>query len=211
MELFGQGMWVGNPGLGPELGWTYQADVSWTLGSGALDLSLFDSELDDLIVADENNVFTNVGEATVRGVELTWQKPWRLGTWWANYTYLDATDTANDRPLIVAFRTAFPRHSAKAGVSLRDSAGGEHSLEILAYGDRRTDVDEPKYVSDPWNVTVPTHLPGFTWVNYKYARQVSEHVKVSLAVENLFDKQAEDLLFYERPGRWVSGTATSDF
>jgi outer membrane receptor protein involved in Fe transport len=211
MELFGQGMWVGNPALEPELGWTYQADVSWALGSGALDASVFNSDLEDLIVADENNVFTNVGEARVRGLELSWRKPWRQGSWWANYTYLDATNTVDDRPLVVAFRTAFPRHSAKAGVSLRDGHRGEHSMEVLAYGDRRTDVGEPTYVGDPWNVTVPTHLPGFTWVNYKYTRQLSKNAKLSLGVENIFDKQAEDLLFYERPGRWVSGTLTFDF
>ena len=28
----------------------------------------------------------------------------------------------------------------------------------------------------------------------------------SLAVENLFDVEAQDLLFYPRPGRWVSAS-----
>jgi len=210
MELYGQGMWVGNAALEPEMGWTYQADVSWALGRSALEVSLFQSDLDNLIIADDNNMFSNLGDARIRGAEVSWQDTWRVGSCHANYTYLDAWDTLNDRPLVVAFRTAYPRHSAKAGITIKDEKNGAHSVEVLAYGSRRTDVDAPTYVGDPWNVTVPPRIPGFTIVNYKYTRQASPHTKWSLAVENLFDVNAQDLLFYPRPGRWVSATVSWD-
>lgn len=211
MELHGQGMWVGNPALEPELGWTYQADMSWAPGSSTVELSVFQSDLENLIVADDDNQFFNVGEARVRGLELSWRDTWRVGSCHANYTYLDSWDRLNDEPLVVAFRTVYPRHSAKAGVSLDDGNGGRHSVEVLAYGPRRTDVDEPTYVGDPWNVTVPPRVPGFACVNYKYTRALSEHSKLSLAIENIFDVEAQDLLFYPRPGRWVSATLSQHF
>lgn len=211
MELYGEGMWVGNPALEPELGWTYQADMSWAPGSSTFEVSVFQSDLDSLIVADENNQFLNVGEARVRGLELSWQDTWRAGSCYANYTYLDSWDTLGDDPLVVAFRTVYPRHSAKAGVRLEDANDGKHSIEVFAYGPRRTDVEEPTFVGDPWNVTVPPRIPGFTCVNYKYTRPLNEHTKLSLAVENIFNVEAQDLLFYPRPGRWVSATFSVHF
>jgi len=211
MELYGQGMWVGNPALDPELGWTYQADMSWAPGSSTLEVSVFQSDLDNLIVADASNQFFNVGTAQVRGIELSWQDTWRVGSCHVNYTYLDSRDMVNDEPLVVAFRTVYPRHSAKAGVSLEDANGGKHSVEVLAYGPRRTDVDEPTFVGDPWNVTVPPRIPGFTCVNYKYTHAVNENTKLSLAVENIFDVETQDLLFYPRPRRWVSGSLSWHF
>jgi outer membrane receptor protein involved in Fe transport len=188
------------------MGWTYQADLSRSFQNGIFDLSVFDSELEDIVVANSENVFSNLGEARIRGIETAWQRAWKRGTVWANYTYLDAEDTQTGDPFIAAFRTAFPKHSAKAGVSYQDNKKREHSLEVLAYGSRRTDVDEPTYVGEPWNVTVPSSLPGFTWVNYKCTWPLGEERKFTLACENLLDINAQDLLFYPRPGRWVSGS-----
>jgi outer membrane receptor protein involved in Fe transport len=199
-------MWVGNPALEPELGWTYQGDVTWTFPSSTLALSVFQSNLENIVVADEDNVYGNIGEASLRGIELEWQQSWQNGSCWANYAYLNAVDEQRERPLIAAFRTAFPEHSAKAGVSLQDSGAGEHTLEVLAYGPRRTDVDRPTYVGEPWNTYVPERIPGFACVNYKYTKALRGGKKLTLAVENLLDAEAEDLLFYPRPGRWLSAT-----
>jgi outer membrane receptor protein involved in Fe transport len=210
-ELYGQGVWTGNPTLQPEMGWTYQADFTRTLRNGSAGLSVYDSQLEDLIVANKDNVYNNLGKARVRGVETSWQREWSRGRVWANYTYLDAENALTGDPLIAAFRTAFPRHSAKAGISMRDGRGGEHVLEVFAYGRRRTDVDTPTFVGNPWNVMVPPSLPGFTWVNYKYSWPVRDKVKLTLAVENVFNVEAQDLLFYPRPGRWVSGSMTLSF
>ena len=210
-ELYGQGVWTGNAALQPEMGWTYQADVTRSLRNGTVGLSVFDSQLEDLIVADAHNVYNNLGKARVRGVETAWQRDWRRGSYWANYAYLDAENTQTGDPLIAAFRTAFPKHSAKVGVSMRDGRGGEHALEVFAYGRRRTDVDTPTFVGNPWNVTVPPSLPGFTWVNYKYSWPLRDKGKLTLAIENVLDVDAQDLLFYPRPGRWVSGSLSWGF
>jgi vitamin B12 transporter len=203
-ELYGQGVWTGNPALQPEMGWTYQADLTHSLRNGSVGLSVYDSQLEDLIVANSDNVYSNLGKARLRGLEASWQQDWRLGKVWVNYTYLDAENSLTGDPLIAAFRTAYPKHSAKAGVSMRGPNGGEHAVEVFAYGRRHTDVDEPTYVGDPWNVTVPPTIAGFTWVNYKYTWPLRDRGSISFAIENLFNVEAMDLLFYPRPGRWVS-------
>lgn len=211
IELFGQGVWIGNPALQPEMGWTYQADLTRNLRNGTLSFSIFNSELEDLVVADEHNTYENLGKARVRGIDLGWQGMWKKGDLWASYSYLDAKDSETADPLIAAFRTAFPKHSAKAGMTIKEARGGFHTFEILAYGRRRTDVDEPTYVGAPWNVIVPPELPGFTWVNYKYTLPLGERRSLTLAIENLLNVEAQDLLFYPRPGRWLSGTLTWHF
>lgn len=211
IELYGQGVWTGNPTLQPELGWTSQADLSWCLPRGSLEFTMFNSQLEDIVVADDRNVFSNLGEARLRGVELGYQGNWSRGNVWVNYAYLDAEDSQTGDPLISAFRTAVPKHSVKAGLSLRNSHGGEQVIEVLAYGRRQTDVDEPTYVGAPWFVTVPPSLPGFTWVNYQYSWPVQEEGRFTLAVENVFEVEAQDLLFYPRPGRWISGSLTWKF
>jgi outer membrane cobalamin receptor len=210
-ELYGQGVWTGNPALQPEMGWTYQADLTRSLRNGTIDLSLYDSQLENLVVADEHNVYSNLGKARLRGAELGWQGTWHKAVFWCNYTFLDGENALTGDPLIAAFRTAFPKHSAKAGVSVRDNYGGEHTVEVLAYGRRRTDVDEPTFVGDPWNVTVPPSLPGFMCVNYQYAWPLSSHGRFTVAAENLLNVEAQDLLFYPRPGRWVSGNLSWSF
>jgi outer membrane receptor protein involved in Fe transport len=210
-ELYGQGVWTGNPALQPEMGWTYQADLTRTLNNGTVGLSVYDSQLEDLIVANSDNIYGNVGKARLRGLETSWRHDWRKASVWASYTYLDAQNLTTDDPLIAAFRTAFPKHTAKVGVSIADERGGEHVVEVFAYGRRRTDVNQPTFVGDPWNVTVPPSLPGFTWVNYKYSRQLNANAKLTLAMENVFNAEAQDLLFYPRPGRWVSASMSWDF
>ena len=211
IELYGQGMWVGNPALEPELGWTYQGDVTWAFLSSTLALSVFHSNLENIVVADENNVYHNIGEARLQGIELEWQQSWRRGSSWANYAYLDAVDEIQDRPLVAAFRTAFPKHTAKAGVSVRDDRSGEHTLEVLVYGPRRTDVDHPIYVGKPWNTYVPARIAGFACINYKCTKNLKGGRKLTIAAENLLDTEAEDLLFYPRPGRWLSASISWHF
>ena len=51
-------------------------------------------------------------------------------------------------------------------------------------------------------------MPGFVWVNYQYSWPLRDGGKVTLAAENVFDTEAQDLLFYPRPGRWVSASVS---
>ncbi len=211
-ELYGEGMWVGNINLKPETGWTYQVDWEKKMGDkGTLTLSLYHTKLDNVIGADQNNVFQNIGRARLRGLECEYERATPWGSWWYAYTFLDAKDLVQNRPLIVVFRTAMPKHSLKTGVTINDKNGLNYDLELLMYGPRRTDVDKPTFVGDPWNVTVPPQIGGYAVVNLKIEKQFSQDRSFTLAVENLFDKEYQDLLFYPRAGRWVSVTFSQKF
>jgi len=203
-ELYGEGMWIGNVNLKSETGWTYQVDWEKTLSSSNWTLSLYQMDLDNVIGGDANNVFQNIGEARLRGVELEMEKQLPIGSWWWNYTYLDAKDLVKDRPLVIVFRTAMPKHMFKTGLSWNGGTNTSYTLEVMAMGPRKTDVDKPTWVGEPWNVTVPTEVGGYVLVNFKSDISLGKDTKLRFSVENLLDKDYEDLVFYPGPGRWLS-------
>jgi outer membrane cobalamin receptor len=211
-ELYGEGMWKGNVNLRPETGWTYQLDWERKLPQNYdLNLSLYQTKLDNVIGADANNVYQNIGRARLRGLEAELEKEARFGSWWLNYTYLDAKDLVKNRPLVVVFRTAMPKNMLKAGVSVKGRDETSYDFELITVGPRRTDVDKPTLVGDPWNVWVPTEVGGYVLFNLKVNKNVGKDGKLILSVENLFDKEYEDLVFYPGPGRWINLTYSQRF
>ena len=211
-ELYGEGMWQGNINLRPETGWTYQLDWERKLSPNYdFNLSIYQTKLDNVIGADANNVYQNIGRARLRGLEAELERETGFGSWWLNYTYLDAKDLVKNRPLVVVFRTAMPKNMLKAGVSLKGKKETTYDLEMIAVGPRKTDVDKPTWVGDPWNVTVPPEVGGYVLFNLKVNKNVGEDGKLILSIENLFDKEYEDLVFYPGPGRWINLTYSQRF
>lgn len=204
-ELHGVGMWIGNPDLKPESGWTYQVDVDRILGPGfTLGASAYYMPLKNIVVADEKNQYQSAGKARLQGLELELRRQLARGCWWFNYTYLDAWDETADRPLITTFRTASPKHTVKFGGSLTAKDQTTYSLEALVYGSRRTDVDTPTPVGDPWNVVVPPRIGGYALFNAKATKPLRNGLTVSLSIENLLDREYQNVLFYPSPGRWIN-------
>lgn len=215
-ELHGEGMWIGNLNLKSERGWNYQVDADKIFPQGVQGgLSLFYHNLENVIVADANNQYQNVGEARTYGVELSAQGSVRSGgRWWANYTYLDTKDKTKNRPLITELRTAPPKHSAKAGLSVVGKKGITYSGEVLFYGPRRTDVDIPTDETYPAlgkKVTVPPRIGGYALFNIKVRQELEKKRAVTLSVENLLDKAHQSIVFYPGPGRWISLTLEQGF
>jgi vitamin B12 transporter len=211
-ELYGEGMWIGNVNLRPETGWTYQLDWEKKLSPNYdLNLSLYQTKLDNVIGANQDNKYDNIGRARLRGLEIELEREASFGSWWLNYTYLDAKDLVQNRPLIVVFRTAMPRNMLKAGVSLKGRDETSYDFELITVGPRRTDVDKPTPVGDPWNVWVPTEVGGYVLFNLKVNKNVGKDGKFVLSIENLFDKEYEDLVFYPGPGRWINLTYSQRF
>lgn len=81
-----------------------------------------------VIVADENNLYMNLGDALVGGLGMSWRDTWRTGHAWANYTYLSAWDEYHDRPLVVAFRTVYPPRTAPRPASRSERATAASTL-----------------------------------------------------------------------------------
>jgi len=204
-ELYGTGVNIGNPDLKPHSAWSYQLDWEQKLPQeGKVTLSLFRADHRDMIAVDSNYVYQNIGKARVQGLELSYEGRMETGTWWANYTLLEAKDLTKHRPLVPAYRTAPPKHMIKVGATIKDRQKVTWSPEVLFYSRRRTDVDTPTFVGDPWNVTVPTSVPSFAVVNLKVSKPVGEKLEANLSIENLLDKDYQEMVFYPRAGRWVN-------
>jgi len=210
-ELYGEGIFKGNTDLRPETGWTYQLDWERSLADSAkLDLTIYHTKLDNVIGADAstNNQYYNIGRARLRGIEMQYEKGMRNGSWWASYTYLDAKDLVNNRDLVLVFRTASPKNMFKTGFTLNGKKGTSYDLELFAYGPRSTDGKKVTLpAGSPWGTGVnipPDKVGGYAIVNFKIKKIVGQDGELAFSVENLFDKEYQDLLFYPAPGRWIN-------
>jgi outer membrane receptor protein involved in Fe transport len=210
-ELYGVGVNTGNRDLKPHTAWNYEVDLERNLPGGRLTLALFRQDHTDMILLDPTYTYQNLGKARIQGAEIGYEGWLENGSWWANCSLLDADDLTKDRPLVLAYRTAPPRHMLKAGVTIHRPNGLTYTLEALGYGSRRTDVDQPTFVGEPWNVVVPTSVPAFVTVNCRVSKEVSEGRSLFVSVENLLDRDFEEILFYQKPGRWVNVGFTQSF
>jgi outer membrane cobalamin receptor len=129
------------------------------------------------------------------GVEATITSTVRTLALSANYTYLDARDQSPGRSDDnLAYR---PRHTANFGADLG------LGRRWLLHGDAR-------YRSKIEEVFLfESSLPDGYWVlNANVQYRVSEMVILSAKVNNISDKQYEELARYRMPGRnWIFGVS----
>ncbi|MHB8053994.1 MAG: TonB-dependent receptor plug domain-containing protein [Candidatus Aminicenantales bacterium] len=118
----------GNPDLLSETGTNAEAGFTWDSGirlSGAAFLYQFKNMIDSVTLADGTKKSMNVGKAHINGFELQAQKSlgWVEGT--LNYTYLDAENDVDKRPL-----DALSAHNLNFDLSFFPAAG----LRFSVYG-----------------------------------------------------------------------------
>ncbi|HIE08540.1 MAG TPA: TonB-dependent receptor [Armatimonadetes bacterium] len=217
-ELYGVGIFHGNPNLKPEKAWVYEIDFERLFPDrrARLSFSLFRSEIRDTIGIDPTNTYRNIGKARIQGVEAEWRQALRNGHFWVNYAFIDAKDLTKGRPLVTDYRTSPSKHMLKAGLTLRGRRGETVGLEVLFFSKKYTDVDAPtveKYVVDGVvrEVTVPPTIPSFPLVNLRLAKSLDPQTSLEISVENLFDKEYSQILFYPRAGRWFKLTLSRRF
>jgi outer membrane receptor for ferrienterochelin and colicins len=181
----------GNPDLRPETSWGTQLSAEITpLRQLAIGVSAFDNRLRDAIVvdteagtgADGTSLFryTNVGEATTRGVEstavLSLRETLRLE---GSYTYLWTFDGENRRAL-----PGRARHAGTAGLRLARARWGT-MLRVRAsiFGERRFYLDE-----DGDGVEDPRDSPAFATLDLRASQDLlADHVQIFVGVDNVLD------------------------
>jgi len=196
----------GNPDVQPEEGWMAEFGIrqQFTLNQRplALELTYWLSELDDVIAFDfsipndnspfGSGLYVNRDKAETEGVEFVIHYPFTpQWTMHGNYTYTDATSEAQ------GVTTRFPqvaRHKGNLGLVY---ATDQFSLSADMYyvGARlrwRGDVEMEKYVR--FDLAATYYLTkGF---------------KLYGRLENLLDRDVEEALGYQSPGRYaVAGVA----
>ncbi len=216
-ELYGSGINIGNPNLKPPIATIAQLDWENELPNGKFIATLFYQKEKDKIISDPHYVWQNMGRSRQKGLELSYEYNAGRTSFWSNYTYLDAWDLTNDMPLVPAYRTAPPKHMFKAGVTVKGKDGFTYDAELFYWGERRTDVPAPK--TEKWfdengniyYVTTPTSVSAAPIFNIRITKQLPQGRSLSLSVENLFDKQWEEMVFYPREGRWIKLSFSQKF
>ncbi len=157
------------------------------------DTSLFIYEFSDMIFwepLDESEYqVTNLNRSVMKGAETGVNLRWRGLSAVANYTYLDAKDrTEGRRDDKLPYK---PRHSAYAALSY------QYARLVLGFSIR--------YVSEMEEVIFyPNDAPDSFYVaNSRLSYNLSDQVTLSVAVNNLLDRQYEEMARYRMPGRSI--------
>lgn len=201
-ELYGaDGFTVGNPGLVPETGLTWDAGAEWTVerrpyGRLAAGYAYFGSDIDDIIVVERNfrreARAENVSKAEIRGHELRldWKGPAGLALS-ANYTHQQATNRSGRPFLDGKDLPSIPQDEGWARLSW------ENRYFVVAYD---LDVSGSTYFDSENTPTRkrPTRtVHGLSLVLGPYW----SGMRITLEANNLSDSLVPDIYQYPLPGR----------
>jgi vitamin B12 transporter len=182
-----------NPDLRPERSRALELGVSHAFDPGQeLDISLFATRIDDLIVSTgvfPNTINVNVDRAEIGGAEAAYRL--RRGPWQLHASVLaqDPVDRSDDSRLL---RRA--RFTAKLRI---DYLAGQNSAGIeVSHSGARRDIDGVDFT--------PATTDAYTVVNLNANRRLDRNWTLFGRVENLFDTDYELASRYRTPGRTLA-------
>ncbi len=198
---FFPGSFIGNPNLTPERSRSVEAGIGWQRSGHSLDVTLFDSTLDNEIVGtfDRVTFLSGVANATGRskrrGVEVSGAAELAKGlNLTASYAYLDANQqqVAGNASVREVRR---PRHSGSAALTY---TGQKFDLSAAAaITGARGDTDFARFV--------PVVLPAYTTVTLSGAWHLTDRIDLTARIENALDVRAQDVFAYRGPGLTAHG------
>ncbi|MFV0409258.1 MAG: TonB-dependent receptor plug domain-containing protein [Paracoccus sp. (in: a-proteobacteria)] len=206
LELFGGFGYAGNPDLTPEenRGFDLGIETEFAAGRGLLDLTYFHEKLENEIsfsgvpLADGSNYYNQTSTSKRQGIEVAASfaasDALTLG---ADYTYLDAKDPDG------AVEIRRPRHTL-----------GLNAEYLFADG-RASIAGDLRYVAGNYDTQyfgsyATTELPDYTVVNIAAGYDLTDRVRLTGRVDNLFDADYADVWAYPAQGRtaWIGLGAT---
>ncbi|WP_375688262.1 TonB-dependent receptor plug domain-containing protein [Pseudooceanicola sp. LIPI14-2-Ac024] len=188
--------YTGNPDLKPERNRSFDIGLEFPVmqGRGTVDVTYFNETLVDeitsvLVAPGEYSYINQDGDSDRQGVEVegrfeaTDDLTLRL-----SYTYLDATNPDG------SVEVRRPRHELRLGASLN------------ALADRATFSADARYVAGTFDSQyfgsyATAELPDYWVVDVAAGYQVSDALRVTARVENLFDEEYYDVWGYASRGR----------
>lgn len=175
----------GNPDLNPEesRGWDAGVEQTFLHGDASVDLTWFDNRLTNLIQWTSIG-YTNVASSRAQGLEVSGK--WAISEDWkvnGSYTFTDSRN--NTTGLILARR---PKHQGSIGVTWRP-------LEKLS-----TDATL-HMVGRQYDSATADWIGGYATADLAVAYDLTSAVTLTGRVENLADKQYEDIDTYGELGR----------
>lgn len=202
-EQFGfvPGTFVGNPDLLPERaeGWDIGVEQRLLDSMAVVDVTYFNSTLEDEIVGAFPSVANQAGESHREGIELSG----RIDLGWidfgGHYTHLDADDP-DGTPEIRR-----PRSQAAFDVAGRfgpESRGG-FSAGVI-YNGRMLDNDFRDYFANGF-VSEKSPLESYTVARLSVLYSIGDEIELFGRLENAFDEDYREVISYATPGRAVYG------
>lgn len=187
-DLYADDGWgnTGNPNLKPESGWTAEIGVKSKLNSKSeMSLSIFKRDISDairwLMASDYTFHPQNIDRLKTTGLNASLATKLSSATTADfGYTYLDSRDQ-NDK------RIGDPRNSFHIGLHITD-----RKLSQKIYG---------VYTSQTGTVT--STLPGRFVVNTHTTYGLNKDTSLFLTINNLFDRQYQDIRNYPANGRTI--------
>lgn len=203
VEQFGfvPGTFVGNPNLRPEKAKGFDVGIEQRLLDDrlVLDVTCFNSTLEDEIISLFPSVENDVGESDREGVELSARFILGAVSIGGSYTYLDAEDPDGTREV------RRPRHQGSFDVSGKFGPEQRGSFSAgLIYNGRMLDSDFRNYFNNGF-VTEKSPLESFTVVRAAASYRITDTLELFGRIENAFDEEHQQSISYATPGRAVYG------
>ncbi len=191
----------GNENLNPEKSFGWDAGIEQFFFSQGVSLGItyFSNNFTDLIGLDENFKAVNIDEATSKGIEFYVKANLMDNlTVKTNYTFTETKDESEnsvDKNMPLLRR---PKHKIGFLTTYKFFNKGSISVELIYVGKR----DDKDFSTFP---AARVELPDYTIVNLAAQFDVTRWLTVTGRIDNLFDKDYEDVLGYATPG--LSGYA----
>ena len=187
----------GNPELQPEKsrGWDFGIDQFFDDDNYNLGITFFNLQLVNMFGFDSKFRTVNIAKASSRGFEFTASiikiRNFSLNT---SYTYTETKDEYRlspdfDKPLLRR-----PKNQASIVANYRINEKTNFNLQFRYIGER-DDKDFSTYPAS--RVTIA----DYTLVNLATSYKFLNHLELTARIENLFDKQYEEVLYYGTLGR----------
>jgi vitamin B12 transporter len=175
---------IGNPAVKPEEGRSWEAGVDYRRGQQRLGLTYFQNRITDLIVFDPAiNLITNVGKASINGVEIGYDGILLGFELQMRLTFQNPIDDVTEKRL--------PRRAevfGNAGVARR-LGPLRIAAELVGAGDRFDSVDERP----------STKMDGYVLFNLLATYSIVRNWSMELRWNNVFNEQYELAKGYNTP------------
>ena len=180
-----------NPDLKPEESFGYDLGFEQALAGAHAQVgaTYFHNDIDHLItINNAGTSYVNVAKATTSGIEsFLVHQPFDRLSWRTDYTYTRAEDAILGSELLRR-----PKHKASVDAHWRVTDAATLSATVLYVGsriDRSRDFLVPRLEAD-----------GYTLVNIAGSCALNRALTAFARIENLFDREYEDPVGFQRPG-----------
>jgi vitamin B12 transporter len=184
----------GNRALDPETSTGWDAGVEQKIwgDSLALEVTYFSNRFEDLIDFDSaTSRYVNVNEAKTSGIEssVTFRPTGRIDLT-AAYTFTGTEDSSTDRDLLRR-----PRNKASLDADVRIIEDAGIHAQLLYVGAR-----DDAYYDQAAFTSVRVRLDPYTVTNLWAWYSLNDNARIFVQVDNLFDRDYEEIYGYGTPG-----------